>query len=238
MEEPDANTLLRYRSWKRVSVSSIHICFTVKFEAPARVVSEVGTQLASQPPIHNAEFFGETKVVTGANVGVGKEAVKHFARLQATRVTAAFRSVTKDKAALAGIKVETNRAGVVQIWELDYLIYVSVKAFAIGVGLGEVNDTKGEVASTSIPPGQHVAATIPSKGSALIVTHRPAPGPGPNELLIEVKCIALNPIDWKQRGSGFAVASYPTIVGSDLAGTVLSIGSSVPYDAPEAPQVV
>ncbi|KAL2353325.1 hypothetical protein BJ546DRAFT_950673 [Cryomyces antarcticus] len=225
MEEPDANTLLRYRSWKRVSVSSIHICFTVKFEAPARVVSEVGTQLASQPPIHNAEFFGETKVVTGANVGVGKEAVKHFARLQATRVTAAFRSVTKDKAALAGIKVETNRAGVVQIWELDYLIYVSVKAFAIGVGLGD-------------DPALCPPESTTRKGSALIVTHRPAPGPGPNELLIEVKCIALNPIDWKQRGSGFAVASYPTIVGSDLAGTVLSIGSSVPYDAPEAPQVV
>ncbi|KAJ8101616.1 chaperonin 10-like protein, partial [Lipomyces tetrasporus] len=64
--------------------------------------------------------------------------------------------------------------------------------------------------------------------------HRPTPTPGPNDLLIEVKAIALNPIDRYQRDLGFpALAGYPAIVGSDIAGIVLSAGSSVPADAPK-----
>lgn len=86
---------------------------------------------------------------------------------------------------------------------------------------------------SSIPSGQHLAAILPSKGSRLEVTHRPTPTPGPKELLIEVKSIAINPIDWIQREAGFAIASYPAVVGSDIAGTVLSAGSSVSADAPE-----
>lgn len=86
---------------------------------------------------------------------------------------------------------------------------------------------------SSPPSGQHLAAILRSKGSPLEVTHRPTPTPGPKELLIEVKSIALNPIDWYQREAGFAIASYPAIIGSDIAGTVLSTGSSVPSDAPE-----
>jgi NADPH:quinone reductase-like Zn-dependent oxidoreductase len=80
---------------------------------------------------------------------------------------------------------------------------------------------------------QHLAAILPSKGSPLTVGNRPTPTPGPTELLIEVKSIALNPIDWHQRDSGFALASYPAVVGSDVAGIVLSAGSSIPADAPK-----
>ncbi|KAF8588675.1 zinc-binding oxidoreductase-like protein CipB [Ramaria rubella] len=87
--------------------------------------------------------------------------------------------------------------------------------------------------NATIPPGHHLAAILPSKGSALEVIHRPTPIPGPNELLIEVKSIALNPIDFYQRDFGLAVASYPAVIGSDIAGTVLSAGSSVPFDAPK-----
>ncbi|KAF8588676.1 zinc-binding oxidoreductase-like protein CipB [Ramaria rubella] len=86
---------------------------------------------------------------------------------------------------------------------------------------------------TSTPSGQHLAAILPSKGSALKVTYRPTPTPGPHDLLIEVKSIALNPIDVYQRERGFAIASYPAISGSDVGGIVLAIGSSVPPDAPQ-----
>lgn len=96
-----------------------------------------------------------------------------------------------------------------------------------------VNKIKDKVAGASPPSGQHLAAILPSKGSALEVTYRPTPTPGPNELLIEVKAIALNPIDWHQRDNGFAIASYPAVPGSDIAGTVLSAGPSVPADAPQ-----
>jgi NADPH:quinone reductase-like Zn-dependent oxidoreductase len=81
---------------------------------------------------------------------------------------------------------------------------------------------------------QHLAAISPSKGSPLIVEHRPTPTPGPHDLLIEVKSIALNPIDHYQRDYGMPpITHYPAVLGSDIAGTVLSAGSSVAADAPK-----
>jgi NADPH:quinone reductase-like Zn-dependent oxidoreductase len=96
-----------------------------------------------------------------------------------------------------------------------------------------VNKPKEQLADISTPPGQHLAAILSSKGSVLDVTHRPTPTPGPNDLLIAVKSIALNPLDWIQRDLGFAVTTYPAVVGSDIAGTVISTGSSLPSDAPQ-----
>lgn len=59
------------------------------------------------------------------------------------------------------------------------------------------------------------------------VTSRPTPTPGPNEILVEVKSIALNPVDYYQRDMGFLISSYPAVLGSDVAGTVIATGSSV-----------
>src|SRR4051794_30633288 len=80
---------------------------------------------------------------------------------------------------------------------------------------------------SSIPSGQHHAAILFAKGSKLQVTYRPTPIPGPNELLVEVKSVALNPVDHYQRDFGAAVTQYPTVLGSDVTGTVISVGSSV-----------
>ncbi len=96
-----------------------------------------------------------------------------------------------------------------------------------------VNEIKDKVVGTSSPQGQHLAALLTSKGSAIEASHRPTPTPGPNELLIEVKSIALNPIDHYQREFGLFIASYPAVPGSDVAGIVISAGSSVSADAPK-----
>ncbi|KAI9858650.1 MAG: hypothetical protein M1824_004231 [Vezdaea acicularis] len=87
--------------------------------------------------------------------------------------------------------------------------------------------------STPTPATHHLAAILPSKGSPLEVTTRPTPTPGPGELLIGVSSIALNPIDHHQRDHGFFISSYPAIIGSDIAGTVLSHGPSMPDYAPK-----
>ena len=82
---------------------------------------------------------------------------------------------------------------------------------------------------------QHLAAILPSKAAGFLeVNQRPTPTPGPHDLLIEVKSIALNPIDYHQRDTGFPpLGHYPTVLGSDIAGIVLSAGSSVPFGAPK-----
>ncbi|KAI9849743.1 MAG: hypothetical protein M1838_006279 [Thelocarpon superellum] len=78
--------------------------------------------------------------------------------------------------------------------------------------------------------GQHLAAILRSKGSHLDVTHRPTPTPGPNEILVAPRSIAINPIDYFQRETGYVIDTYPTVVGSDIGGTVVSTGPSVPAE--------
>lgn len=76
----------------------------------------------------------------------------------------------------------------------------------------------------------HLAAIFPSKGQPFDLQARPTPKPGPNELLIAVKSIALNPADHIMRSQGIFIPSYPTIIGFDLAGLVLEVGDNVPVD--------
>ena len=77
-------------------------------------------------------------------------------------------------------------------------------------------------------PGTHPAAILPQKGGPLSVGERTTPEPGPNEILVEVKAVALNPVDYYQRDLGMPpVPSYPAVVGSDTAGVVAKVGSKV-----------
>ncbi|KAF2715682.1 GroES-like protein [Pleomassaria siparia CBS 279.74] len=76
--------------------------------------------------------------------------------------------------------------------------------------------------------GTHYAATLPQKGGPLLVEKRVTPEPGPNEVLIEVKAVALNPVDYFQRDLGMPpVPIYPAVIGSDTAGLVVKAGSKV-----------
>ncbi|PYH76028.1 GroES-like protein [Aspergillus uvarum CBS 121591] len=76
----------------------------------------------------------------------------------------------------------------------------------------------------------HLAAISPGPGQPIELHPRPTPQPGPNELLIAVKSIALNPADHIMQDTGLFVpaSSYPTVLGFDLAGLVLSAGADVP----------
>ncbi|KAL9627045.1 MAG: hypothetical protein Q9164_007723, partial [Protoblastenia rupestris] len=77
-------------------------------------LSDVYTQLAFRPPVPKADFSGKTIIVTGANVGLGKEASKHFVRLNTHKVILAVRSVKKGEAAKAEIEAEGGRMGIVE----------------------------------------------------------------------------------------------------------------------------
>ena len=78
-------------------------------------------------------FAGQTIIVTGANVGLGLEAVRHFARLGAARVIVACRSVEKAEGAVADVRqslsAEQNAACQLEAWEVDLGSFASVAAF-------------------------------------------------------------------------------------------------------------
>ncbi|KAJ6094922.1 hypothetical protein N7467_002435 [Penicillium canescens] len=77
----------------------------------------------------------------------------------------------------------------------------------------------------------HLAAVSTAKGKPYEVQTRPTPKPGPDELLIAVKSVALNPADAYVRDHGLFISTYPTVVGFDLSGLVLEVGDNVPTGA-------
>ncbi|PYH92248.1 GroES-like protein [Aspergillus ellipticus CBS 707.79] len=81
----------------------------------------------------------------------------------------------------------------------------------------------------------HLAAISPSKGSPFELQARPTPKPGPGELLIAVRSVALNPADHLMRDLGLFIPAYPTVTGFDIAGLVLQVGDNVPTDEGPGP---
>lgn len=56
----------------------------------------------------------------------------------------------------------------------------------------------------------------------------PVPAPGPRDLLIEVVATAINPVDYKIRGSGRGMQrTFPVVLGYDVCGRVAAVGGGV-----------
>ena len=88
------------------------------------------SQLFVTPPVPSKDLTGKTIIVTGANTGLGKEAARHYVRLNAERVIIACRSLDKGEAAKKDIEASTGRKGAIEVWQLDLSSYESVKQFA------------------------------------------------------------------------------------------------------------
>lgn len=71
------------------------------------------------------------------------------------------------------------------------------------------------------------AAWLEEKQGKLVVKSAPSSKPGADEIIIENKAWAINPVDWKMQDYGYFVDKYPIILGCDLAGTVSEVGSLV-----------
>ncbi len=88
-------------------------------------------QFIYTPPVPNASFKGKTAIVTGSNVGLGKEACRWIVRLGASKVILACRNTEKGKAAAEEIQKSTScSSDVLEVWPLDLSSYASVQAFA------------------------------------------------------------------------------------------------------------
>jgi len=58
----------------------------------------------------------------------------------------------------------------------------------------------------------------------------PTPEPGPNELLIRIASVSVNPADWKDREghlSRYYTYQFPYVIGMDAAGVVAKVGAGV-----------
>ncbi|KAK4894573.1 hypothetical protein LTR27_007214 [Elasticomyces elasticus] len=87
------------------------------------------SQLFFTPKAPTADCSGKTVIVTGANTGLGKEAARHFVRLNAEKVIIACRNLDKGEAAKKEIS-SSGASTIIEVWQLDLQDYDSVKAFA------------------------------------------------------------------------------------------------------------
>lgn len=89
------------------------------------------SQLFVKPAYATTSLSGQTAIVTGSNVGLGKEAARHITRLGAAKVILAVRNTTSGEEARQDILSTTGaKPDIVQVWKLDLSSYESVKAFA------------------------------------------------------------------------------------------------------------
>lgn len=65
-----------------------------------------------------------------------------------------------------------------------------------------------------------------------IVKDLPVPVPGPDQLLVKSLVVGINPVESFMYHTGILVTSFPAILGSDVSGIVLSVGSAVTKFAP------
>ncbi|GAA2703404.1 zinc-binding alcohol dehydrogenase family protein [Actinoplanes palleronii] len=76
----------------------------------------------------------------------------------------------------------------------------------------------------------NTAAWIPARNGTLAVGPAPYPTPGPDQILIRNHAVAINPLDWVIQVAGrvaYAWLKYPAVLGADVAGEVVEVGSAV-----------
>ena len=75
---------------------------------------------------------------------------------------------------------------------------------------------------------QALAAWQPATGCTLEIGPISVPQPGPGEILVRNRAVAINPVDWILQDSAiFPWLDYPAVLGSDVAGEVAAIGGGM-----------
>lgn len=76
----------------------------------------------------------------------------------------------------------------------------------------------------------NIASWIDRKHAALDVRPAPWPVPAPDQVVVRVRAVAVNPLDWIVQAHGgltYRWLTYPAVLGTDLAGEVVETGSAV-----------
>lgn len=76
----------------------------------------------------------------------------------------------------------------------------------------------------------HVAATLATPRAPLTLTTVETPTPAADEVLVRVRAVAINPVDWIIQGASRIIYRWlrtPAVLGSDVAGEVVAVGETV-----------
>ena len=79
-------------------------------------------------------------------------------------------------------------------------------------------------------PSNTAAVLIAAKATPLELKPAPYTSPQENQIVVKNGAVAINPVDWALQAMGEALFPwiiYPTVIGSDLAGEVVEVGSAV-----------
>ncbi|KAK3370059.1 putative short-chain dehydrogenase [Podospora didyma] len=115
-------------------------------------------QFLVRPPYPTGSYAGKTIIITGSNQGLGKEAARHYARLGASRIILAVRSLDKGHDAKHDIE-HTTQCGpnTLQVWQLDMASYSSVCQFAARVR-SELDRVDIALLNAGLAPARHAVA--------------------------------------------------------------------------------
>ncbi|KZV71137.1 medium-chain dehydrogenase/reductase like protein [Peniophora sp. CONT] len=75
---------------------------------------------------------------------------------------------------------------------------------------------------------QQTALLLPAPGAPFEIGKRDTPTPGPNQVLVRNKAVALNYVDNLIQKTGFIITGgFPAVLGGDGAGEIVALGSGV-----------
>jgi len=77
------------------------------------------------------------------------------------------------------------------------------------------------------PPSNKAAYLLSEKANPFKVQDAPYTPPGEGQLVIKNAVVGINPSEWKLQNEAVFPITYPAILGSDVAGEVVEIGSGV-----------
>ena len=76
-------------------------------------------------------------------------------------------------------------------------------------------------------PKNRAAWICHEKQYPLEIKEAPYPTPAADEVVIKNAAVAINPVDWKMQREAIFSFVYATILGHDVAGEVVEVGSAV-----------
>jgi len=78
-----------------------------------------------------------------------------------------------------------------------------------------------------MPQANHALWLKAKQDPVMVIDEAPYPSPGPTELVVKTKAVAINPADWGIQKFGVLLTKFPAILGCDAAGIVEEVGSDL-----------